>query len=75
MWGGDKGINIYTVMQEEGRFSCPVCKEKEIPHQPLSLFRPIRIGAPFLLSTAIQAVLEKMPSLDDDLEPKPFQGR
>ena len=75
VWGGDKGINIYTVMQEEGRFSCPVCKEKEIPHQPLSLFRPIRIGAPFLLSTAIQAVLEKMPSLDDDLEPKPFQGR
>lgn len=74
-WNGDKGVAIHIILQEDGRFMCPMCKEKELPHQPFSLFRPIRVGAPFLLSTAIPAILEKMPPLEEGLDPKPFGGR
>ena len=40
-----------------------------------NLFRPVRIGAPFLLGTAIPTLLEAMPSLTEGQEPRPLDGR
>jgi ATP-dependent helicase YprA (DUF1998 family) len=64
-----KPINLLDIANE-----CPVCTTKEKPTKPNSLFRPIRVGAPFLLSTAIPALLEPLAPMKGD-DPRPFGGR
>ena len=40
-----------------------------------ALYRPIRVGAPFLLGVAIPTLLEAMPPLTGGQEPRPLDGR
>jgi DEAD/DEAH box helicase domain-containing protein len=72
---GKEGIAIHLripISDAEG-LECPICREKERKKQ--QLFRPIRIGAPFLLGTAIPTLLEAMPPLKGGQEPRPLEGR
>lgn len=62
-------IHLLNVVKE-----CPVCSAKENSKKPNSLFRPVRVGAPFLLSTAIPALLEPLSPMKGD-DPRPFGGR
>ncbi|HRY15938.1 MAG TPA: hypothetical protein P5330_08715, partial [Candidatus Competibacteraceae bacterium] len=71
---GQQGIPVYLrlpISDEEG-LHCPVCDEKERDNP---LFRPVRVGAPFLLGTAIPTLLEAMPPLTVGQEPRPLDGR
>ncbi len=71
---GKVGIAVHLripAAKDDG-LECPICREKEHKKQ---LFRPIRIGAPFLLGTAIPTLLEAMPSLTEGQEPRPLDGR
>ena len=69
---GQTGIPIHLRIPGEQGLECPICREKERDRE---LFRPIRIGAPFLLGTAIPTLLEAMPALTDGAEPRPLDGR
>lgn len=64
-----KPIHLLNTVNE-----CPVCSAKENPKKPNSLFRPIRVGAPFLLSTAIPALLEPLAPMKGT-DHRPFGGR
>lgn len=73
-WSGSKGIPIHLRIPEaDDCMSCPVCNEKERPNRPL--FTPIRIGAPFLLGTAIPALLEPLPPMTGGQEARPLDGK
>ena len=71
---GTVGIAVHLRLpaSEDDGLECPICREKERNRQ---LFRPVRIGAPFLLGTAIPTLLEAMPSLTEGQEPRPLDGR
>lgn len=74
---GTEGIPVHycaSTSDSEG-IRCPVCQEKERPHQAFSLLKPIRVGAPFLLGTAIPALLDHVKPYDKDLNPRPLQGK
>lgn len=74
---GDAGIPVHycSALRDSEGIRCPVCREAEKPGQPFSLFKPVRIGAPFLLGTAIPALLEHVKPFAKDLEPRPLDGR
>ena len=71
---GTVGIAVHLRLpaSEDDGLECPICREKERNKQ---LFRPVRIGAPFLLGTAIPTLLETMPPLTEGQEPRPLDGR
>jgi ATP-dependent helicase YprA (DUF1998 family) len=62
-------IHLFDAINE-----CPACSAKEKPKKPNSLFHPIRVGAPFLLSTAIPTLLEPLAPMKGN-DPRPFEGR
>lgn len=66
--------NPIHLLSIDSECKCPVCTTKENPKKPNSLFRPIRVGAPFLLSTAIPALLEPLAPMKGD-DSRPFGGR
>ena len=75
---GQTGIPIHLRIPGENGLECPVCRKKdrnEKEKQDRGLFQPVRIGAPFLLGTAIPTLLEAMPPLTDGAEPRPLDGR
>lgn len=72
-WTGRDGFPVHVRVPEDGDLMCPVCREKERSDRPL--FRPIRVGAPFLLGTAIPALLEPLPIMTAGQEPRPLGGR
>ncbi|MDG4548819.1 MAG: DEAD/DEAH box helicase [Candidatus Contendobacter sp.] len=59
--------------EEDGRLHCPVCGERE--KSPMSLFKPARLGAPFLLGVAIPTLLAHMQPLGKSDTPLPLDGR
>lgn len=65
-------VHLRIPASKDDGLECPICREKERKKQ---LFRPVRIGAPFLLGTAIPTLLEAMPSLTEGQEPRPLDGR
>ncbi len=65
---GSDGIHIHF---KDG-LQCAVCRKSDSKGQ---LFRPVRIGAPFLLSTAIPTLLESLPPLSNKNNPGPLDGR
>jgi DEAD/DEAH box helicase domain-containing protein len=72
-WNDDKSLSINLVApDEDNRLLCTSCQQPERGRQ---LFRPIRIGAPFLLQTAIPILLQHLPPFKSGLEPLPFSGR
>ena len=66
------GVTVQLTLLDGGRLACPRCGEEDRPSR--RLFRELRIGAPFALSTIIPTALEHTPPMDrgQDL---PSQGR
>ena len=65
---GLTGIPVHLCFPGERGLECAVCGDK-------TLFRPVRVGAPFLLGVAIPTLLEAMPPLTEGQEPRPLDGR
>lgn len=72
-WSGKEGMPIHFVIPHEETISCSICNKKE--HIGNVLFRPIRLGAPFLLSTAIPTILEPLPSMTGGEDARPLDGK
>lgn len=75
-WSPGSGVAIALGIPEAGDHQgCPTCGAVEDVRR--ALFRPPRIGAPFLLQTAIPALLERMPPFDGraDDPARPLDGR
>lgn len=73
---GEAGIAVsLQVPDPEQRICCPTCGAKERGGWPL--FRPARIGAPFLLQTAIPEILGQVSPMDSGpgSRPRPLAGR
>ncbi len=70
-WIGTEGSLIHLRMPEhEG---CGVCHE--LDRKDIPLFRPLRVGAPFLLNTAISTLFEHLPDFQDVKINRPRNGR
>lgn len=72
-WSGKEGIPVHFVIPHGDTISCTVCNKKE--HIGNVLFRPIRLGAPFLLSTAIPTILETLPAMKGGEDARPLDGK
>ncbi len=72
-WSGKQGILAHMRIPEDDALSCAVCHAKD--RSGNSLFRPIRLGAPFFLGTAIPTLLEPLPSMTTGQEAKPLEGK
>jgi len=75
---GQVGIPVHLRFPTEKGLECPICRKQdrnEKGKNASELFYPIRVGAPFLLGTAIPTLLEAMPPLTDGQEPRPLDGR
>ncbi|MBV5329343.1 MAG: DEAD/DEAH box helicase [Chlorobium sp.] len=57
--------------QTESNLRCPCCQKSDRNDR---LFRPIRLGAPFLLQTAIPVLLQHLPPMQTK-EAVPIEGR
>ncbi|MEI2782612.1 MAG: DEAD/DEAH box helicase [Candidatus Competibacter sp.] len=69
---GLTGIPVHLRFPGEKGLECAACGDKE---RERALFRPVRVGAPFLLGVAIPTLLEAMPPLIEGQEPRPLDGR
>ncbi|MBL8253927.1 MAG: DEAD/DEAH box helicase, partial [Candidatus Competibacter sp.] len=69
---GLTGIPVHLRFPGDKGLKCAVCGDRE---RERALFRPVRVGAPFLLGVAIPTLLEAMPTLTDGQEPRPLDGR
>lgn len=68
-----EGISICLIVPDgNDRLRCPCCESRELNNY---LFSPIRIGAPFLLQTAIPIILNKMPAFRKKNDHLPHKGR
>jgi ATP-dependent helicase YprA (DUF1998 family) len=65
-------VKVRIKEMNEGQLSCPECGGHH--GQGKLMFRPARLGAPFLLMQVIPTVLEFCPDGDDPLN-KPLRGR
>jgi DEAD/DEAH box helicase domain-containing protein len=72
-WLGKEGVSIHFIIPHKDTISCSVCNKKE--NSGNVLFRPIRLGAPFLLSTAIPTILEPLPKMKGGDEARPLDGK
>jgi len=57
----------------DGYCHCPACSKKE--KYPQETFRPVRLGAPFLLSVTIPTLLELSPEGQGEVAQGVWQGR
>ena len=72
-WSGKQGHLIHFLIPEDDKLSCPICNEQDRPGR--FLFRPVRLGAQFLLGTAIPALLEPLPPMSGGQEARPLDGK
>lgn len=61
-----------SICTERSLLSCPCCNARD---QQGQLFRPVRLGAPFLLQTAIPILLRHLPPYPKNASALPFDGR
>ena len=66
------GVTVQLTLLDGGRLACPRCGEEDRPSR--RLFRELRVGAPFALSTIIPTALEHTPPMDRG-QNLPSQGR
>lgn len=72
-WSAGSGVSIALgIPNAKDALECPTCGASKG-----ALFRPPRIGAPFLLQTAIPMLLERMQPIDSRASdpPLPLEGR
>ena len=68
-------INLRLPEAADDHLRCFVCRESSRSAVPLDLFRPVRIGAPFLLTSTTPVLLNAMPSRSDSTTLRPLDGR
>jgi DEAD/DEAH box helicase domain-containing protein len=74
-WDCQKGQRIHLAGPDsDDRLICPECLNRERGYGK-QLFIPIRLGAPFLLQTAIPILLHHLPSFRTGQDPLPFMGK
>ena len=68
-----EGVPIHLLVPDGADIlCCPCCNARDWRRD---LFRPVRLGAPFLLQTAIPIVLRHLPPYDKSTSLLPFDGR
>ncbi len=74
-WDCKEGHIIHFVVPDsDDHLVCPACLSRERGYGK-QLFIPIRLGAPFLLQTAIPIILNHLPSFKTNQDPLPFMGK
>lgn len=72
-WNDESGCAIHIALPDgEDNLHCSVCNKVEKGFQ---LFRPVRIGAPFLLQATIPTILQNLPIYPKGQNPLPCKGR
>ena len=72
-WSLKQGVLIHLSIPKDEVLSCSVCHSKD--GAVGSLFRPIRLGAPFFLGTAIPTLLEPLSPMLGGQEARPLDGK
>ena len=73
-WTGKHGIPVYLqVPDDESLLVCACCKERD--RSGRHLFKPVRLGAPFLLQTATPVLLGQMKPFGKSEKVLPWEGR
>ena len=73
-WTGKHGIPVYLqVPDDESLLVCVCCKERD--RSGRHLFKPVRLGAPFLLQTATPVLLGQMKPFGKSEKVLPWEGR
>jgi DEAD/DEAH box helicase domain-containing protein len=72
-WGEGDGVVVQLRTPKD--HGCALCREREREHSGITLFRPMRVGAPFLLGTAIPTLFEHLSKFPDSREARPLDGR
>ena len=72
-WSHKQGVLVHLSTPQNEVLSCSVCHSKEGAGG--SLFRPIRLGAPFFLGTAIPTLLEPLSPILGGQEARPLDGK
>ncbi len=70
-WTGEAGVPVHLLAPEHD--GCALCGDRERPGRPV--FQPVRVGAPFLLGTAIPTLFEHLPDFRNGPAPRPRNGR
>ena len=72
-WDQNEGIRVSLLGPgDDGILHCPCCNARD---RYGNLFRPVRLGAPFLLQTAIPILLRHLPHYSASATDLPFEGR
>jgi DEAD/DEAH box helicase domain-containing protein len=68
-----EGVPVHLLIPDRADIlHCPCCSVRDWQRR---LFRPVRLGAPFLLQTAIPILLRHLPSYGKKTSALPFEGR
>lgn len=72
-WHQHEGVRVHLLEPDhDGALYCPCCDARD---RRGNLFRPVRLGAPFLLQTAIPIILRHLPPYSTSATTLPFEGR
>lgn len=71
-WDQREGIQVHLLGPDQDYLRCPCCDTRD---RDGNLFRPVRLGAPFLLQTAIPILLRHLPRYSASTTDLPFDGR
>ena len=72
-WNRHEGVRVHLLGPDsKDTLCCPCCNARD---RLGNLFRPVRLGAPFLLQTAIPIVLRHLPPYGTSASSLPFDGR
>ena len=71
-WDQNEGVQVHLLGPRGDTLRCPCCDARD---RSGDLFRPVRLGAPFLLQTAIPILLRHLPPYNAGVNGLPFDGR
>jgi DEAD/DEAH box helicase domain-containing protein len=72
-WDRHEGIRVHLLVPDaDDMLYCPCCNARD---RRGNLFRPVRLGAPFLLQTAIPTLLRHLPPYGKSPTGLPFDGQ
>ncbi|MGQ4810362.1 hypothetical protein NKDENANG_03820 [Candidatus Entotheonellaceae bacterium PAL068K] len=72
-WNQPEGLWVHLLGPDrDSTLCCPCCNARD---RRGDLFRPVRLGAPFLLQTAIPILLRHLPPYSTSATNLPFDGR
>jgi hypothetical protein len=72
-WSQHEGVRVNLLVSDSHDIlDCPCCNARGRQEK---LFRPVRLGAPFLLQTAIPILLHNLPPYPKNASSLPFDGR